>query len=191
MAKIAKTELNRILSCLPSETEISLKLGDETFNFCVKKFITAEESAAFVDAVIDSIQSEGKFYYGLFDLAFRLQVISTFTNIPVPEKPVVRENLAYSPIFDEVKNNLAEQLCELQKACEYKLAADEHMSRILFEAAVKPDPLNKLVGIIENAIDSIKDGVTKQDLLPVFSNLIKSNLGEIEEGDMIESKNQV
>lgn len=189
MVKITKTELNRMLSSLPSETEISLKLGDQTFNFSVKKFITAEEYAAFVDSVIDSIQSEGKFYYGLFDLAFRLQVISTFTNIPIPEKSAIREKLAYSPIFDEVKNNLSEQLCELQKACERKLTTDEHMSRILFESAINPDPLSKLIGVIENAIDSIKDGMTGQDLLPVFSKLIKSNIGDVEEGDMVESKN--
>lgn len=191
MAKIAKTELNRILSCLPSETEISLKLGDETFNFCVKKFITAEEYAAFVDAVIDSIQSNGKFYYGLLDLAFRLQVISVFTNIPIPEKSANRSKLAYSSIYDQVSDEIGGQLFTLYNACKRKLENDEHTSRVLFESALNPDPMSKLVGIIENVVDIVKDGVVSQDLLPAFSKLIESNLGTEKGDDMVEQKNQV
>lgn len=191
MAKITKTELNRVLSKLPSEKVVSVFCGDEEFTFTVKTSISAEEYAAFVDAVTDSIQSNGKFYYGLFNFAFRLQAISVFTNIPIPEKPVLRSKLAYSPIYEKIEDEVCEQLFVLYDACKRKLQNDEHTSRILFESAMNPDPASKLVSVIENVIDVVKDGVVSQDLLPAFSKLIESNLGAEKEDDMVEQKDQV
>lgn len=191
MAKITKTELNRVLSNLPSEKVVSVVCGDEEFTFTVKTSIPAEEYAAFVDAVTDSIQSNGKFYYGLLDLAFRLQVISVFTNIPIPEKSANRSKLAYSSIYDQVSDKIGGQLFTLYNACKRKLENDEHTSRILFESAVNPDPMSKLVNVIEDTIEAVKDGVLSQGMLPAFSKLIESNLGIQKEGDMVEQKNQV
>lgn len=191
MAKITKTELNRVLSKLPSEKVVSVFCGDEEFTFTVKTSISAEEYAAFVDAVTDSIQSNGKFYYGLFNFAFRLQAISVFTNIPIPEKPVLRSKLAYSPIYEKIEDEVCGQLFVLYDACKRKLQNDEHTSRILFESAMNPDPASKLVSVIENVVDVVKDGVVSQDLLPAFSKLIESNLGAEKEADMVEQKDQV
>ena len=148
------------------------------FEFKVKKYLSCQEKVDFVNSVINTATVEGQYVPALFEYAWRVSVLYFFTNITLPKNQERVNDIVFgTKIYDSIK--LMElghyEFQYLKSACDEKLKRDLEFDKIAMQSVLNPDPLNRVVDMLEGWLTQNGDLVKNLDI-----NNLNALLGKID-----------
>lgn len=130
----------------------------------IKNNISVQDRIDFVKFVVDNCEVDGKHCHALFDLMWRVAVITWFVD-PEDDNAIHIENMTQDQICDFVYSidgisivedpDIAEVLSGLYEACENEIKdrREEHM--VVFKELTKTDPLDRIAVAFEKIAHEI------------------------------------
>jgi hypothetical protein len=151
--KLAIRDLDEIMKETLERNEKPLVYHD--LEIKVKTYLNIGESISFVNSVLASATANDVYYPSLFDLAFKINVITYFTNITVPTNPekcndLVNGTKLYNAIIEI--GDLKTYIDKLEKSCREQLEIN------------KENKPNDIINLIKNVVEKNEERMEGIDI---------------------------